>query len=138
MTTDRRNQLVRTVLAVALAAGATLAAAPASADGDPANGKKAFRKCMACHTVQAGKHRIGPSLAGIVGSTPGTVDGFDRYSDPMKAFGAGGKTWDEATLDAYLADPKGFIPGNKMVFPGLKDAGERADVIAYLKSADGN
>lgn len=112
------------------------AAGMARAEGDPAAGKKTFRKCVACHTVQAGKNRVGPSLAGIIGRPAGTVEGF-KYSDAMKAFGAGGATWDEAAIDAYLADPKGYIKGNKMAFPGLKDAGERADVIAYLKTADG-
>jgi len=123
---------------IALAALATLClgATAARAEGDPAAGKLVFRKCAACHTVDAGKNRVGPSLAGIVGRPAGTVEGF-KYSDPMKAFGAGGGVWDEATLDAYLADPKGFIKGNKMVFLGLKLAQERADVIAYLKTATG-
>ena len=132
MMTARRNLPAL----AALTFMALAAAIPARAEGDPAAGKKAFRKCAACHTVEAGKHRIGPSLAGIVGRTPGTVEGF-KYSPAMVEFGAGGKTWDEATLDAYLADPKGFIKGNKMAFPGMKNAGERADVIAYLKSANG-
>ena len=122
--------------ALAVAVAALVAASPARADGDPAAGKKAFRKCVACHTVQTGKNRVGPSLAGIVGRQAGTVEGF-KYSTAMQAFGAGGATWDEAAIDAYLADPKGYIKGNKMAFPGLKDAGERADVIAYLKTADG-
>ena len=55
----------------------------------------------------------------------------------MKAFGADGKIWDDATLDAYLADPNGVVKGTKMAFAGLKDAQDRADVIAYLKAANG-
>jgi cytochrome c len=84
--------------------------------------------------VQAGKNRVGPSLAGIVDRKAGTVDGF-KYSDAMLAFGADGGVWDKKTLDAYLADPRGFIKGNKMAFPGLKKEDEREDVIAYLKTA---
>ncbi len=111
-------------------------AGTAHADGDSAAGKTVFRKCVACHTVQANKHRIGPSLAGIAGRTAGTSEGF-KFSDAMKAFGADGKIWDDATLDAYLADPKGVVKGTKMAFAGLKDAQDRADVIAYLKAANG-
>lgn len=121
-------------LVLAAFAAALLVAGPARAEGDPAEGKKAFRKCAACHTVQVGKNRVGPSLAGIVGRKAGTVDGF-KYSNAMQEFGAGGGTWDDATIDAYLADPKGFIKGNKMAFPGMKSAEERADIIAYLKTA---
>lgn len=121
-------------LALAAFATALLAAGAAHADGNPADGKKVFRKCAACHTVQAGKNRVGPSLAGIVGRKAGTVDGF-KYSDAMLAFGADGGVWDKKTLDAYLADPRGFIKGNKMAFPGLKKEDEREDVIAYLKTA---
>ena len=105
----------------------------AHAEGDPAKGEKAFRKCLACHTVEAGKNKVGPSLYNIVGRPTASVEGF-KYSDPMKAKAAEGMTWTEENLDAYLADPKGFIPGNKMIFPGIKKPDERADVIAYLKS----
>ena len=113
-----------------------LAAGPARAEGNPSDGKTAFRKCTACHTLQAGRHRVGQSLAGLFGRVPGTAEGF-RYSPAMTAFGATGAVWDEATVDAYLADPKGFVAGNRMVFPGIRDAGERADLIAFLKLAGG-
>ncbi|MEQ8814823.1 MAG: cytochrome c family protein [Thalassobaculum sp.] len=132
MTTLRRHRLGLAILAAAT----VLAGGPTLAEGDPAAGKKAFRKCGACHTVQAGKNRVGPSLAGIVDRQAGSVEGF-KYSKAMLNFGAGGGIWDAATLDAYLADPRGFIKGNKMAFPGMKDAQERTDVIAYLKAADG-
>ena len=125
----------RTALALglALAAGTmTLAPAAFAQDGDPAEGKKVFRKCQACHTVQEGKHRQGPSLYGVIGRKAGTAEGFNRYSDAMKAHDV---VWDADTLSAYLADPKATVPGNKMIFVGLKDAQERADVIAYLKQA---
>ena len=104
----------------------------AFADGDPAAGEKVFKKCSACHAVGAGaKNKVGPELNGIVGRKVASVEGF-KYSPAMTEFGAGDKAWDAATLDAYLADPKSYIPKNKMAFAGLKKADERADVIAYL------
>jgi cytochrome c len=103
----------------------------AQAEGDAAKGAKVFNKCKACHALEAGKNKIGPSLHGLMGRAAGTAEGF-KYSDAMAGSGL---TWDEATLDQYLADPKGFIPGNKMVFVGVKKDDQRADVIAYLKEA---
>jgi cytochrome c len=108
-----------------------LATAPSRADGDPEKGKKVFAKCMACHTLEAGKNKVGPSLHGIIGRKSGSVEGF-TYSDAMKNAGV---TWDEAELDKYLTAPKKEIPGNKMAFPGLPKADDRANVIAYLKQA---
>lgn len=116
------------------------AAAPASeavAAVDPAlieAGEKVFKKCAACHKIGEGaKNGTGPQLNGIVGRAAGTVDGF-KYSKPMLDAGAGGMVWDAATLDGYLADPKGFMPKNKMSFAGLKKEDERAAVIAYLST----
>ena len=93
------------VLSVLLAA----AAAPVRADEE---GEKVFKKyCSACHTVEAGKNKVGPSLAGIVGRKAGSVPGF-TYSEANKTSGV---EWDAAKLDDYLTDPKKFMPGNKMV-----------------------
>lgn len=136
MTASRRSSPALPALAAAALATALLAAGPVRAEGDAAEGRKVFRKCAACHTVQPGKHRLGPSLAGIVGRQAGTVEGF-KYSEAMTEFGENGGAWDEDTLDAYLADPRGYIKGNKMAFPGLKDADERQDIIAYLKTVEG-
>ena len=108
-----------------------LAAAPAFAQGDPEKGEKVFNRCKACHVVDKEQNRVGPHLVGIIGRPAGSVEGF-KYSDALKGWG---KTWDEETLAAYLKDPKGYIPGNKMAFAGLKKEEEVADVIAYLKQA---
>ncbi|MFN3548796.1 MAG: c-type cytochrome [Mesorhizobium sp.] len=116
-----------------LAATAMLAlSATAFADGDAEKGEKIFKKCTACHAVGAdAKNKVGPELNGIVGRKVASVEGF-KYSPAMTEFGAGDKVWDAETIDAYLADPKSFIPKNKMAFAGLKKEDEREDVIAYL------
>ena len=108
-----------------------LAAAPAWAGGDAAAGKAVFNKCRICHSLEAGKTLIGPSLHGLFGRKAGSLDNF-RYSIAMKNYGV---VWDEASLDKYLTDPQTVVKGTKMVFLGLKDPKERADVIAYLKQA---
>ena len=116
------------ILAFALAAGTALTGASAVA-ADAARGKKVFNKCKACHSLAAGKNKIGPTLHGVIGRGAGTVKGF-RYSKAMKASGI---TWGEETLSKYLEKPKKFIPGNKMAFPGLRKEADRANVIAYIK-----
>ena len=100
----------------------------AYADGDAAAGKSVFNKCAICHSPAPGKNSVGPSLFGVVGRHSASVEGF-KYSDAMKA---ANKTWDEATLDVYLTDPKAMLPGTKMTFPGLPKAEDRANLIAYL------
>jgi cytochrome c len=100
------------------------------AAASPDQGKQVARKCTACHSFEAGgPNKIGPNLAGIVGADIAAKD--FPYSDALK--GKEG-TWTDATLDAFIADPKGWAPGTKMTFPGLKKAEERAAVIAYLRS----
>lgn len=121
----------RVGLAVLLLAATS---AQAYAEGDAAAGEKVFRKCRACHTADEPKNKVGPTLQGVVGRAAGAVDGF-KYSPAMKEAGEKGWVWNDETLDAYLADPKGSIPKNRMIFVGLKKADDRADVIAYIKSA---
>lgn len=108
-------------------------ATPALADGDAAAGEKVFIKCKACHENEKGVNKIGPTLKGVVGRPTASVPGYN-YSDAMKAKGAEGLVWDEATLTAYLPDPRKFVPGTKMAFAGLKKPEEVANVIAYLKA----
>lgn len=116
-----------TRLTIAVLGLAAFAASPAFADAE--SGEKVFKKCQTCHEVKAEKNKVGPHLVGIVGRQAGSVEGF-KYSDAMKGSGI---TWTEENLAKYLKDPKGFIPGNKMAFVGLKKDEEVADVIAYLK-----
>ncbi len=114
-----------------LAAALTLSAGAALADGDAKAGALVFKKCAACHTATEPTNKVGPSLMGVIGRPVASYAGYN-YSPAMKTFGAG-KTWDEATLSAYLPDPKGMVKGTKMSFVGLKKAEDVANVIAYLK-----
>ena len=114
---------------------ALLLALPARADdakGNAEDGREIFQKCAACHALAPNQTLIGPSLAGLFGREAGTEPGFDFYSDAMRHSGI---VWTGETLAAYLADPAKIIPGNRMPFPGLNSAQDRADVIAYLQAA---
>lgn len=114
---------------------ALLASLPAPYNtGDLAKGKTQFALCQSCHTITAGgPNRTGPNLHGVFGRTAGTHEGF-KYSDAVKAAGF---KWDAEKLDAWLADPRGFLPGNRMSFVGVKDPQKRIDLIAYLKVETG-
>lgn len=113
-------------------AGVSLSVSTAAlAAGDVAKGQKIYKKCKACHALEAGKKKIGPSLHGVFGRTSGTLEGF-KFSKAMKAAAI---VWDETTIAEYLASPKKYIPKNRMAFPGLKKEKDRADLIAYLKDA---
>lgn len=115
-------------LAAITAASAVQAAGPA---GDAARGKTVFARCAACHDLNTGAIRMGPSLKGVVGRKAGTFANFS-YSANMKSKGV---TWDANTLDAFLTAPMKYVPGTRMAFPGLSNPQDRADVIAYLKVA---
>ena len=98
----------------------------ASADA----GQDVFKRCLQCHTPdKGGRNLVGPNLWGVIGRKVAEVGGFP-YSDAMKAKGGG---WDWEHLAVYLHDPKGAIPGNKMAFPGIKDAAELADLLVYMR-----
>ncbi len=100
--------------------------------GDVAKGKKIFRKCKACHAVgKTAKNKVGPVLNGVVGRKAGEFKGY-KYSKALKSAAEKGLTWDAASLDKFLIKPKKFLPKTKMSFAGLKKAGQRADLIAYL------
>lgn len=120
---------LKNLVGVAAAAATLLIAAPSWAEGDATAGKKVFNKCKACHVVDQEKNRVGPHLVGIFGRTAGAVEGF-RYSKAMKESGI---VWEAETIGAYLADPKGYIPKNRMAFAGLRKQEDIVNVIAYMR-----
>jgi cytochrome c len=118
---------------LALLVAATLAIAkPAAAQDDVEAGRKVFSPCRACHLLVANRHMTGPSLVGVFGRKSGTAEGYPRYSPAMRQANV---AWSAETLDKFLADPQGFIKGNWMTFPGVEDAKDRANLIAFLKKA---
>ncbi|SHL04780.1 sulfur dehydrogenase subunit SoxD [Roseovarius marisflavi] len=110
---------------------------PEVAAVDPAlieAGEKVFKKCKACHQVGEGaKDRAGPQLNGVMGRAAGSVEGF-KYSKALKAKADEGLVWNEETISAFLANPRGYMKGTKMGFAGLKSEEDQAAIAAYLSS----
>lgn len=117
-------------------ASESTAAGRSAASGDAASGDSAGQMafnnhCRTCHSTDAGDNRLGPSLAGVVGRKAGSVDGF-AYSQSLKSSGV---TFDDATLDKFIAGPASVAPGNNMKpYSGIEDAKVRADIIGFLKT----
>jgi cytochrome c len=100
--------------------------------GDAEAGERVFRKCQACHQLgEDAKNRVGPVLNGIIGAEIAAIEDF-AYSDAFMEKKAEGFVWTVEHLGAYLSDPRGYIPGNKMTFAGLRKDDEIADVVAYM------
>ncbi len=116
-----------------LAAGTlVLLAGPAFAAGDADKGAKVFKKCAACHAVgENARNKVGPELNDVFGRTAGGLDDY-KYSKAMAKAGEEGLVWTTGTISEYLADPRGFVPKNKMAFAGLKKDDDVANVLAYL------
>ena len=101
------------------------------AKADVGKGQASFKKCAACHTAeQGGANKVGPNLYGVLGAPKARVAGFN-YSGPLKAKGG---DWSYDELNAFIQNPKAHIPGTIMAFAGIPQAGERADLLAYLRT----
>lgn len=116
----------------ALSSLPSLAADGAMPEGNRSRGIKIFKQCRTCHSVRPDEHNtFGPNLYGVIGRQVAAVEGYE-YSEALKKAGF---AWSVERLDAYLKDPKGYLPGARMNFKGLADAQARADVIAYIAEA---
>jgi cytochrome c len=118
------------VIAVALLL--TLEARTLAADGNPTRGQRVFGACGACHSLQPDQNMTGPSLADVWGRKAGSVASFSRYSSALKSANI---EWNDKTLEEWIKDPQHLVPGNEMTFAGIKDAQQRADLLAFLKEA---
>ncbi|HEX6979237.1 MAG TPA: cytochrome c family protein [Alphaproteobacteria bacterium] len=124
-----------TLRPVVVALMLALGGAPAASAGDPARGQKLFERCAACHSVDPAQRQLpGPNLHGVVDRPAATSPDFD-YSPSMVAAGRAGLVWTEQALDAFLADSETYVPGNWMGLMRISDAGDRDDLIAFLKQA---
>ena len=97
---------------------------------DTVKGKKVFKKCVACHSLEEGKNKIGPPLNNLLGRKAGSVKGY-KYSKAMKNSGV---VWNEESLDKFLTKPRKFIPKTKMSFRGIKKKSLRDDLISFFKN----
>jgi cytochrome c len=103
-----------------------------AAEGNPARGERVFGACAACHSLQPDQNMTGPSLADVWNRKAGTLASFSRYSPALKSANI---VWNDKTLDEWINDPQHVVPDNQMAFAGIKDARQRADLLAFLKEA---
>ena len=100
---------------------------------EPARGQVLFKQCLGCHAIGPGaKHLYGPQLNGVFERPAGSAVGY-QYSQAFQTATDGRIDWSDETLDQFLASPQNFMPGTKMVYPGVGDERQRADLIAYLR-----
>jgi cytochrome c2 len=123
--------------AAALGAALLWPFAASALEGNAEHGKIVFNQCKICHAVGPGaKAGVGPEQNNVFGSKAGSRPGYN-YSPAMKEAGEKGLVWNEENLNKFIENPKAVVPGTKMAFPGVKNAQDRADVIAYLKTQTG-
>jgi cytochrome c len=120
------------VLAVAVLVTMSFGVFVAFSDGNSARGQRVFGACAACHSLQPDQNMTGPSLANLWGGKAGDLPSFNRYSPALKSANI---VWSDKTLDEWIEDPQHLVPDNQMTFAGIKDARQRADLLAFLKQA---
>ena len=104
----------------------------AFSEGNATRGQRVFGSCAACHSLQPDQSMTGPSLAGLWNRKAGSLASFSRYSPALQSANI---VWNDKTLDDWITDPQHLVPGNEMTFAGIKDAQQRADLLAFLKEA---
>ncbi len=121
----------RLIAVATFALGSLVMVGAAHADGDVAAGKTLFQqKCALCHSPEKGVNKLGPSLWNVAGQPTAEVPNY-TFSAAMKNSHI---TWDDASLDKWLTNPRAMVAGTKMIFPGLPNEADRQNVIAYLKT----
>jgi cytochrome c len=124
---DQEVAMSRFTLPAACLVSLALAGVAAAQEDE---GQLAFNtQCRNCHTTKKDDNRVGPSLHGIVGAQAGQVKGYSKYSGALE-----GITWDEATLDKFIADPQSVAPGTNMSYPPVHDPAQRKKIIEFLQS----
>ncbi len=128
---DRDAAMAKTEATVA-AAEETAATAGGAIVGDAEAGKRIYIYCQSCHTInEGGPNKVGPNLYGVAGNAAALKDGFS-YSEPLSTAGI---IWDADNLDAWIQSPSSLVPGTTMLFAGIKDPQQRADLVAYMQQA---
>ncbi|MCT7374295.1 c-type cytochrome [Chelativorans salis] len=117
--------------AMLVVAGLGSLALTGNASADAERGKQVFRKCQACHSLEPGDNKVGPSLHGIMGQPAGHVEGY-TYSSALEKSEL---VWDDETMGNWLRSPRKLVKGTKMAFPGLRKDGEIEDVIEYIRAS---
>jgi cytochrome c len=118
--------------ALAVLVSLVIASQSFAAEGNPARGQRVFGACAACHSLQPDQNMTGPSLADVWNRKAGSLASFSRYSPALKSASI---VWNDKTLDEWINDPQHVVPDNQMAFAGIKDARQRADLLAFLKEA---
>jgi len=127
---DGRNRIY--LLTVAAFLTLLFDAYSAFSEGNATRGQRVFGACAACHSLQPDQSMTGPSLAGLWNRKAGSLASFSRYSAALQSANI---VWNDKTLDDWVTDPQHLVPGNEMTFAGIKDAQQRADLLAFLKEA---
>jgi len=121
------------IITAAALSGAALADEEARPIGDAQRGATLWQQCVGCHKLGPdAENRIGPHLNGIFGRKAASIDGFP-YSQGLQRAGDDGLIWTLETLDAYIENPRALVSRTRMAYPGMRDAGDRADLLAWLR-----
>src|SRR5260370_28013746 len=123
----------RHFLTILAALGLSAALSPVlAAEGNATRGQRAFNACAQCHSLEPDRNITGPSLAELWNRKAGSLASFPRYSPALQSSNV---VWNDKTLDEWIKNPQHIVPRHQMTFAGVKDAQQRADLLAFLKQA---